>query len=120
MSSRLCGRAVRVLKTTTAAVMLALAASTCSAWEPNVFPTYNLPQNGPLFRGTTPRFHNNLYQYSIPPALQPDSYIYYRRPPYYSNFPPPYAYPYALPYYAPGVTPQVAPDIYPNYPRQWH
>ena len=81
-----------------------------------------LAQNAPApyFRGTAPRFRNYQYQYPIPPTAQPDSYFYYRRPPYYYNFAPPYAYPYTLPYYTPGPTPQIAPDIYPRYQHRWH
>src|SRR5262245_8905111 len=92
-----------------AALLWATGEAACLGYDPLVLPTYNLPQGGPMFRGNNPRFHNYEYQHPIPPVLQPDSYFYYRRPPYYTNFPPPYAYPYASPYLAPGVRPQVAP-----------
>ena len=74
----------------------------------------------PYFRGTAPRFRNYQYQYPMSPMAQPDSYMYYRRPPYYYGFAPPYAYPYTLPYYMPGPPPQIAPDLYPRPQRRWH
>ena len=85
------------LGATCAALLLCLGATNSLAYEPFVFPTYNLPQGGPLFRGNNPRFHNYQYQHPIPPVLQPDSYFYYRRAPYYTNFAPPPIYPYQRP-----------------------
>ena len=80
----------------------------------------NLVQRRRYFGNAAPRFHNYNFEYVFPQAAQPDSYMFYRRAPYYSNFPPPYTYPYTLPSYGPGVTPSVAPDIYPRYPKLWH
>jgi hypothetical protein len=74
----------------------------------------------PYFRGAAPRFRNYQYQYPMSPQQLPESYFYYRRPPYYYGFAPPYAYPYTLPYYIPGPPPQIAPDIYPRPQRRWH
>jgi len=78
------------------------------------------PANSRYFGHPAPRFHNYNFEYVFPQSAQPDSYMFYRRPPYYSIFPPPYTYPYALPSYGPGVTPSVAPEIYPKYPKLWH